>query len=86
MLAALTELGCAGIAGYAGLVLLLYLLQRRLLFLPTAEHVTPRAVGFAAAREVSLQTSDGERVLAWYVAPQPASPLVIYFHGTWQSQ
>ena len=81
MLAALTELGCAGIVGYAGLVLLLYLLQRRLLFLPTAEHVTPRAVGFAAAREVSLQTSDGERVLAWYVAPQPASPLVIYFHG-----
>ena len=42
MLGALTELGFAGLAGYAGVVLLLYLLQRRLLFLPTAEHITPQ--------------------------------------------
>jgi uncharacterized protein len=81
MLGALTGLGFAGLAGYAGVVLLLYLLQRRLLFLPTTERITPQAAGFAAAREVSLMTSDGERVLAWYVAPQPGSPLVIYFHG-----
>lgn len=81
MLGALTGLGFAGLAGYVGVVLLLYLLQRRLLFLPTAEHITPQAAGFAAAREVALLTGDGERVLAWYVAPRPGSPLVIYFHG-----
>jgi uncharacterized protein len=81
MLGALTGLGFAGLAGYASVVLLLYLLQRRLLFLPTAEHISPQAAGFAAAREVSLLTSDGERVLAWYVPPRPSFPLVIYFHG-----
>jgi uncharacterized protein len=81
MLGELTGLGLAGLAGYAGMVLLLYLLQRRLLFLPTAEHITPQAAGFVAAREVSLQTADGESVLAWYVAPRQDSPLVIYFHG-----
>ena len=77
MLGALTGLGLAGLAGYAGVVLLLYLLQRRLLFIPTTDHISPQAAGLAAAREVALATSDGERVLSWYVAPRAGAQLVI---------
>jgi uncharacterized protein len=81
MLSALTGLGLAGLAGYAGVVLLLYLVQRRLLFVPVAERIAPHAAGFGSAREVALTTSDGETVLAWYVAPRAGRSLVIYFHG-----
>jgi uncharacterized protein len=81
MLGALIGWGLVGLAGYAGVVLLLYLMQRRLLFFPTAEHVTPQAAGFDAAREVKLTTSDGETLIAWYVPPREGSLLVIFFHG-----
>jgi uncharacterized protein len=81
MLSALTDLSLGGVAGYAGLVLLLYLMQRRLLFVPTALRVLPQTAGLAAAQEIGLVTSDGETVIAWYVAPRKDRPLVIYFHG-----
>jgi uncharacterized protein len=81
MLGALIGWGLAGLGGYAGVVLLLYLMQRRLLFFPTAQHITPQAAGFDAAREVKLITSDGETLIAWYVPPREGSPLVIFFHG-----
>jgi len=81
MLGTLTEFGFAGLAAYAGVVLLLYLMQRRLLFFPSAEHVSPQAAGFDSARERQLTTSDGETVIAWYVPPREGSLLVIFFHG-----
>jgi uncharacterized protein len=81
MLGALTGLCVAGLAGYAGVVLLLYLLQRRLLFFPRAEHIAPQAAGLGAAREINLTTSDGETLIAWYVPPRAGALLVIYFHG-----
>lgn len=81
MLGQLTGLSLAGLAGYAGVVLLLYLLQRRLLFVARADRIAPQAAGLTAAREVHLTTSDGETVIAWYVAPRENRPLVIYFHG-----
>jgi uncharacterized protein len=81
MLGALTGWGLAALAGYVGVVVLLYLAQRRLLFFPTAGHILPQSAGLGAAREVKLTTSDGETVIAWYVPPREGSPLVIYFHG-----
>jgi uncharacterized protein len=81
MLGTLTGLCLAGLAVYAAVVLLLYLLQRRLLFFPIAEHIGPQAAGFGAARELNLTTSDGETLIAWYVPPRAGSLLVIYFHG-----
>jgi uncharacterized protein len=81
MLGTLTGWGLAGLAGYVGVVLLLYVMQRRLLFLPTAQQIAPQAAGLGLARELKLTTSDGERVIVWYVPPREGSPLVIYFHG-----
>jgi hypothetical protein len=30
---------------------------------------------------VTLDTADGEKVIAWYVPPRDGRPLVLYFHG-----
>jgi len=60
---------------------LLYLAQRSLLYHPDRTHISPAAAGLPEAEEVVLGTSDGERVIAWHVAPRPDKPIVIYFHG-----
>jgi fermentation-respiration switch protein FrsA (DUF1100 family) len=69
------------LAGYVAGLIVLYVFQRRLLYLPQRRLVSPAAVGFPEAEAVVLETSDGERVIAWHVPPRPGHPLVIYFHG-----
>jgi uncharacterized protein len=69
------------LAGYVAALVVLYVFQRALLYLPQRRPVSPAAVGFPEAEEVVLETSDGERVIAWHVPPRPGHALVIYFHG-----
>jgi fermentation-respiration switch protein FrsA (DUF1100 family) len=38
-------------------------------------------MGLPGADEAVLETSDGERVIAWHVPPRGDRPVVIYFHG-----
>jgi len=73
--------GMTAVAGYAGVCLLLYAEQRKLVFPPLAMHTTAVAAGFPQAQEVVIPTSDGEKLVAWYVAPRGNKPLVLYFHG-----
>jgi fermentation-respiration switch protein FrsA (DUF1100 family) len=71
----------AALVGYIGGVALLYLLQRRLLYLPPqTERTAPAAVGFPA-EEVILRTADGERVIAWHLPARPGKFVIVYFHG-----
>jgi fermentation-respiration switch protein FrsA (DUF1100 family) len=66
---------------YVGGVTLLYVKQRDLLYRPPQTVPTPpAAVGFPA-QEVTLDTSDGEKVIAWHVPAQPGKFAIIYFHG-----
>jgi len=69
------------LVGYAAGLIVLYVFQRQLLYLPQRRPISPAAAGFPEAEEVLLETSDGERVIAWHVPPCPGQPLVIYFHG-----
>ena len=69
------------LAGYVAGLVVLYVFQRRLLYLPQRRPISPAAAGFPEAEAVVLETSDGERVIAWHVPPRPGHPLVIYFHG-----
>jgi fermentation-respiration switch protein FrsA (DUF1100 family) len=55
--------------------------QRKLLYFPYAREVPPASVGLANAESLYLETEDAERLLAWYVAPAPGRPLILYFHG-----
>jgi len=59
----------------------LYFGQRRLQYFPNAAEVAPEAAGLANVERLHLKTSDGETLLAWFIAPAPGRPLILYFHG-----
>jgi len=78
---ALRAAGVAVVCLYVGAALLLYFTQRSLMYFPETTHTTPAQAGLAEAEEVTLTSSDGERVIAWHVAPRDGKPVVVYFHG-----
>jgi uncharacterized protein len=69
------------VSSYAGVVALLYLTQRSLLYFPDRTRTHPADAGLPQAQEVLLQTADGERLIAWHVPPRGGKPVVIYFQG-----
>lgn len=70
-------------AGYAMLVVFLYLMQARMLYLP---NVPGRSLDMTPAdanldfEEVRVRTTDGETVHGWYI-PGPSRRVVLFFHG-----
>ncbi len=66
---------------YLGVGALLYFAQRSMMYFPEAVHTPPAQAGLPEADEVTLTTSDGERIVAWHVAPRDAKPVIVYFHG-----
>jgi uncharacterized protein len=71
----------SGVCAYVLLVGVLYVMQRSLLYHPTATRIPPAEAGLPEAQEVVLTTSDGEKLIAWHVPPRGDKPVVIYFHG-----
>ena len=70
------------LAGYAGAVALLYVVQRDMLYRPPQTvRTSPADAGFPAAQEVVLATPDGEKVIAWHVPPQDGKAVVMFFPG-----
>ena len=73
----------AGLACYALLALVIYLMQARMLYLPGVPgrslDRTPAAIG-AEYRDVSIETSDGVRLHGWYVAGD-SDRVLLFFHG-----
>jgi fermentation-respiration switch protein FrsA (DUF1100 family) len=73
----------AVLACYAVLVLVVYLMQARMLYLAdvpgrSLEH-TPADIG-AEFRDVSIETADGVRLHGWYV-PGDSDRVLLFFHG-----
>ena len=66
---------------YCGLVALMYVAQRKLMYFPDPTRYPPASVGLPEAAEVVLDTADGEKVIAWHVPPRGDKPVVIYFQG-----
>ena len=64
-----------------GFVALMYAMQRSLMYFPERGRTPPAVAGLPAAQEVTLDTADGEKLVAWYVAPRDRKPLLLYFHG-----
>src|SRR4029450_10462392 len=69
------------VLGYGGLLALMYIFQRSLLYFPDPRRTAPAVAGLPQADEVTLTTADGEKLIAWYVRPQGPRPVVIYFQG-----
>jgi fermentation-respiration switch protein FrsA (DUF1100 family) len=66
---------------YAGFAGLMYVAQRSLMYFPDRSRTAPAAAGLPQAEEVVLDTADGEKVIAWHLAPRDGKPVAIYFHG-----
>ncbi len=67
--------------GYGGLLALMYVFQRALMYFPDMARTPPAQAGLPQAAEVTLMSSDGERLVAWTVAPREDEPVLLYFHG-----
>lgn len=70
-----------GVVVYLGLLGLLYVKQRELVFPRNPARADLAAAGLPAAEEVTLIAADGERLIAWAVPPRAGQQAVLYFHG-----
>jgi uncharacterized protein len=69
------------VLGYVVVLALMYIFQRSLMYFPDPTRVAPAQAGLPRAEEVALESSDGEKLVAWYVAPRGDKRLVLYFQG-----
>jgi fermentation-respiration switch protein FrsA (DUF1100 family) len=81
MIAWLRWLLIVAVVIYGGLLALMYVFQRALMYFPDTARTAPAAAGLPQAEEVTLRSSDGETLIAWHVAPRDGKPLVLYFQG-----
>lgn len=66
---------------YAGLVGALYLAQDRLLYPAAGQLVASITADMAGFETLILDTSDGERLVAWWKAPEEDKMAILYFPG-----
>ena len=71
----------AGMIGYGGVLALMYVFQRKLIYFPDPQRTPPAAAGLAQAQELRLESIDGERLIAWHIAPRGDRPVMLYLHG-----
>lgn len=71
-----------GSLGYGALALFLYTRQEQMVFFPVGNvAATPAHLGLGY-EELWLHSGAGVQLQAWYVAaPDPAAPVVLFFHG-----
>ena len=78
----LLQLAIGGIVAYGGIVGVMYLAQRSLMYVPDIARASPVAAGLPQAEELTLTTADNERLVAWHVAPRSdSSPVILYLQG-----
>jgi len=73
------------VAAAVGVVVGARALQHRIAYFPDLEALPPAAVVLPGAQDVTLTTSDGLRLVAWFVPPNPRVPVrdqaVLVAHG-----
>lgn len=82
MAAARRVMGLAGLVAAAALafLILIWVGQRRLIYIPLGRPGSPSAVGLPGAREVSFPTADGLTLGAWFVpAARPTAGFTVLF-------
>lgn len=66
---------------YLGVAVVLFAMQRSMLFVPDVNNVAPEVERFAGAEAIILTTTDGERLNAWFKPPADGKPVYLYLHG-----
>jgi len=70
-----------GLALYLAGLLFVYTQQRKLMYFPPTNYLTPSDVGLEQAKEITVRSKTGDELLAWWVAPQARKPVIMFFHG-----
>ena len=63
------------------LVLALFLLQRRILFVPDVSHPVPDTSVSPTLEAVHATTADGLTIEGWWYPPREGGPAILYLHG-----
>jgi fermentation-respiration switch protein FrsA (DUF1100 family) len=71
------------VAVLAAFLVLLWTMQRRLMYFPTADVPAPDEIGLAGVEPVTFETTDGLTLSGWFVASSGPSPrvTVLVFNG-----
>jgi uncharacterized protein len=70
------------VLAYAGICAYMFIVQRSLQYRPDSTPVNITKVPIPNAIQETLNTSDGEKVIVWWVAPSDTTqPVFLYFHG-----
>lgn len=71
-----------GLLAICGLyVLILWSIQRYLLFWPSFDYVSPQEAKLPQFKENILKMQDGTEVMTWYAAGDKSKPAILFFHG-----
>ena len=77
----LLNISILAVAVYCGLVLLLYIFQRNLLYHPSTKNPKPADYGISEMSLVEIITSDGLKLDAWFRAAEGGKQTILYLHG-----
>ncbi|HEX9881312.1 MAG TPA: alpha/beta fold hydrolase, partial [Hyphomicrobium sp.] len=66
---------------YALVAVAAFIAQRRLMYFPDPNRVSPASFALAGVEERVLTTPDGETLVAWFGHAMPGRPTLLYFHG-----
>ncbi len=69
------------VLAYCVFAIAMYKGQHLLVYRMDSRRIAPQRAGLSDVSEVTLETPDGERLIAWYGKPQMGQPTVLYFHG-----
>lgn len=72
------------LAVYIALTGLMFVMQRKLQYVPDPRLVEPGEVGLAGFASHRIETPDGERLVAWQALPEGHRPTIVYFQGNAQ--
>ncbi len=68
-------------AVYAVVAVAAFVLQRRLMYFPDPERVSPASFNLPGVVERVIDTPDGAQLISWYAPAAPGRPTLLYFHG-----
>jgi fermentation-respiration switch protein FrsA (DUF1100 family) len=77
----LTSVLTAALLAYVGLVAVLYVAQRSLMYSPGHDLGRPGDHGLAEFSEQQIQTADGIELTPWFLAPPNGGQVLVYFQG-----
>jgi len=77
----LTSVLMAVLLAYVGLVAVLYVAQRNLMYSPGHDLGRPEDHGLPELSEQKIQTADGLVLTSWFLAPPTGGQVLVYFQG-----